>query len=205
MGKFWKALGGAALGVITVACLPVAGPIGVVTLAGAAVAGTIGGTAGVIADSMEDDKEMDAFRRGRESGKAESYSEVEQLKSKLAKASNRFTEYRELEDLLCAVFAVGISVAACDGEVRPEEKQDIRDFVSGASFESLPQGIKSIIIKLENNPPNFNQAMDYVRKINKIDWEIIDDVIELAMYADEIIRSEEKAYKEAWTRFKATA
>ncbi|MDD3270083.1 MAG: hypothetical protein PHX14_12260, partial [Syntrophomonadaceae bacterium] len=131
MGKVLKALGGAALGVVTVACLPIAGPVGAISLAGAAIAGTVGGTAGVIADSLEKDKKLQAYNQGKECGKEEAYWEIEEQKIKLKRAAERFIEHKELEDLLYAIFAVGISVSACDGEISPPERQELREFIFG--------------------------------------------------------------------------
>ena len=59
--SFWKVAGGVVAGVGAVACLPVAGAVGAVTLKGAAIGGTIGGLGG-FAMAKEDEKERSRSR-----------------------------------------------------------------------------------------------------------------------------------------------
>jgi uncharacterized tellurite resistance protein B-like protein len=123
---------------------------------------------------------------------------VEKLKALKLKTKSR----EELDDSVIALFGVAFSVANCDGEMHPDEIKDIEMFVSGASFKMFPEFLKSKILELKNNPPNFNTAMEYVKRLPKENVDMIDDIIEIVVVADDVVRQEEKAYLLAWQKFK---
>ena len=59
-----KVILGTAAGVGAVACLPVAGAVGTVTLLGAALGGTVGGVAGGFLSDADDEESLSEFREG---------------------------------------------------------------------------------------------------------------------------------------------
>ena len=198
MGLF-KVLGGAAAGVGLIVLAPVFGAVGTVTAVGVAVGTAVGGIAGAVASDK--DKENSAYNRGKEQGKSENLSEMEALKSKFEKASRRFEEYKDFENYLLACYAVGISVAYCDGNFAEEEKNDLEEFIQGVSFQNYPNTFKEGIQNLYDNPPTFNEAKTFVKKVNKSDWSIFSDIIEIIIASDNIERNEERVYREAWKEF----
>lgn len=201
-------VGGIAVGVGAVVALPIAGPIGAITGIGALIAGGTGGVAGGIFSSTDDSEEKakhEGFKEGKQYANSENSVRMNQLLNNLKKQEDKFKEQKDFEDFTIAAFAVGISVANCDGELHPDEISDLEEIISGESYKSLPFSLKIEIKKLKNNPPNFNTAMEYVKKVDKNKWESFSDIIELVMNADGHIRREENAYFEAWKRFKNVA
>jgi hypothetical protein len=142
-----------------------------------------------------------AFNKGKLAGKAENLLKIRKLTENLKNAADRFWETKEYCDLLIAMFAVGISVANCDGEIVSEEKQDIDEFIAGVSHSHLPSSIKKKINTMYDNPPNFNTAMNLVKKIDSECWDLFSQVIEIVSSSDGFIKTEEVAYKEAWLKF----
>lgn len=201
-------VGGIAVGVGAVVALPIAGPIGAITGIGALIAGGTGGVAGVIFSSKDDSEakaKHEGFKRGQQYANSENSVRMNQLLDNLKKQEEKFKEHKDFEIFTIAAFAVGISVANCDGELHLEEISDLEEIISGESYKSLPISLKNEIRKLKNNPPSFTTAMEYVKKVNKDKWESFSDIIELVMNADGHIRREENAYFEAWKRFKNAA
>ena len=209
---FWKTLGyiagGIGTGVAVVVAAPIAGPIGAVTLTGALIAGGTGAVAGGVISATDDSEEKaknDGYKQGKEHAKSENAKRIEKLLRNLQKHENKIKENNAFEEYAVAMFAVAFSVANCDGKIHPDEIRDIEEFISGELFAKLPSSIKTKIEKIRNNPPNFNTAMEYVKKVNRGSWDIFDSIIELAMRADGVIRKEETAYMEAWQKFKNAA
>jgi hypothetical protein len=44
--------------------------------------------------------------------------------------------------------------------------------------------------------------MEYVKRLPKENVDMIDDIIEIVVVADDVVRQEEKAYLLAWQKFK---
>jgi len=201
-------VGGIAVGVGAIVALPIAGPVGAITGIGALIAGGTGAVAGGIISSTDDSEEKakhEGFKRGKQYANSENSLRMNQLLNNLKKQEDKFKEQRGFEDFAIAAFAVGISVANCDGELHPDEISDLDDIISGELYKALPISLKNEIRKLKNNPPNFNTAMEYVKKVDRNKWESFSDIIELVMNADGHIRIQENAYFEAWKRFKNVA
>jgi len=201
-------VGGIATGVGVVVALPIAGPVGAITAIGALIAGGTGAVAGGIISSTDDSEEKakhEGFVKGKQYEKSVNTERMNQLLNNLKKREEEFKEQKGFEYFTIAAFAVGISVANCDGELQPEEISDLEEIISGESYKALPISLKNEIRKLKNNPPSFNTAMEYVKKVDKNKWESFSDIIELVMNADGYIRREENAYFEAWKRFKNAA
>jgi uncharacterized membrane protein YebE (DUF533 family) len=200
---FWKVLGGVAAGVGAVVALPVAGPIGAVTLAGAAVGAGIGGLAGAAAAAHDKSQKRKARQLGAEEERAKNASKVERLVRALEEAEQRMNEDRAYFDLLIAMYAVGVAVAACDGSIADEERRDIREFVAGVGSSELPEHVKERIAALEANPPDFATAMALVERVDRRSWDLFDDVIDLVAGSDGVLCAKEAAFREAWRLHKA--
>lgn len=197
----WKVLGGAAAGVAAVAALPVAGPIGAVTLAGAAVAGTLGAGAGAVAEALDDSEER-AERRGEKKAKAQYKVEIEKLTNNMEVMLNKMKDTNQLYQAIYAMEAVAIAVAKCDGEFHPKEKEQIDEFIAGVASGSLPQEVKDNIQNLYLNPPNIKEAYKMVKDSSIQDMDVIDDIINVTINADDVIHDKEVAFMEAWDELK---
>jgi uncharacterized tellurite resistance protein B-like protein len=209
---FWKTLGyiagGIGTGVAVIVAAPIAGSIGAITLTGALIAGGTGATVGGVilaTDNSEENAKEEGFEEGKKQTKSENHEKIAKLLDNLKKHEIKIKENNAFEEYTVAMFAVAFSVAKCDGQISADEVREIEEFISGETFSELPTSVKSKIEKLKNSPPNFNTAMEYVKKVNKESWDIFDNIIQLAMYADGIVHENETAYINAWKNFKNVA
>ncbi len=195
---FWKVLGGVAGGVGLIAALPVAGAVGVVTLAGAAVAGTVGGVAGAVASSKEKAERESARDQGERRATAKYELTVQKLVASLQSAEKQLNDDKSYFTLLVAMFAVGMATAAADGEVSAVEEAELEEFIAGLAHTNLPSHVKGAITRLRNNPPNFATAMTHVQKTGNIDRKLFEEVIELVALSDGHFCDDERALLEAF-------
>lgn len=200
--SFWKVLSGAATAIACVVALPVAGPVGAITAAGAAIAGGVGAAAGGIASAVDDSEEQ-AERRGARREAAKYDRKYEKLASAFEEAESRISETEDYFNLLIAIEAVGLACAACDGEIAPEERQDIDEFIAGVASSELPSHIKSKIEEMAVNPPNIKTAFELSKKVGLDSYALFDEIIEVVMHADGRIHEQEKAFQQAWNELVA--
>lgn len=200
--SFWKVLGGAAAGVACVVALPIAGPVGAVTAIGAAVAAGTGAAAGGIASAVDDSEEQ-AERRGEKKATARYEQKYDKLASAFEDAKKRLDETDDYFNLLIAMEAVGLACAACDGEVAPEERQEIDEFIAGVASSELPSHVKEKIEDIANNPPSVTTAFELAKRVGLDSYELFDEIIEVVMHADGRIHQDEKAFQNAWNELVA--
>ncbi len=194
----WKVLVGAATGVAAVAALPVLGPIGAVTAVGAAVGAAVGGAGGAIADALDDNEEQ-AEKRGEERERARNAEKLAGVQSYLDGVR---VEVANFGDQLVAMFAVAIACANCDGEVHPQERDEIEEFIAGVSHSSLPSPVKRRITALWDARPNAKTAFELAKRA-EVDFAVLDDIIDVVMEADGRVHPKERAFRNAWTTLKA--
>ncbi len=200
--SFWKVLGGAAAGVACVVALPVAGPVGAITAAGAAIAGGVGATAGGIASAMDDSEEQ-AEKRGARIAAAKYDKKYEKLEAAFKDAENRLSESEDYFKLLIAMETVGLACAACDGEIAPEERQEIDEFIAGISSSELPSNVKREIEAIANNPPNITTAFQLASSVGLDSFDLFNEIIEVVMHADGYVHENEKDFVNAWNELVA--
>lgn len=200
--SFWKVLGGAAAGIACVVALPIAGPVGAVTAIGAAVAACTGAAAGGIASAIDDSEEQ-AERRGERKASARFDQKYNNLASAFEEAEKRLDETSDYFNLLIAMEAVGLACAACDGEISPEERQEIDEFIAGVSSSELPSYVKEKIEDIANNPPSVTTAFELAKRVGLDSYELFDEIIEVVIHADGRIHQDEKAFQNAWNELVA--
>lgn len=198
--SFWKILAGAATGVATVVALPIAGPVGAITAVGAAVAGTVGAAGGAAIDALDDSKEQ-AEKRGREQAEAKNALKSEKILRAMKEMKDHVDEDDQYFSSLIAIAAVGISCANCDGEIHPEERTEIAEFVAGINHSNLPNDVKKKMDELWKKPPSIRTAFKLVEKA-KTDLSLVDDVIDVVMHADNRVHAKEKAFMNAWHKLR---
>lgn len=190
---FWKVLGGVAAGIGAVACLPVLGAVGAVTLVGAVVGGTVGAVGGMIASSSEEEEKESCAREGERKATAKYEKKVEKLVNALKEVGDRLKDDQSYFRLLIALFAVGMATANADGKISEEELQELEEFTAGIGCSKLPSHVKGMITKLKNTPPSFNTAMNYVKKAGGVDLSLFEAVIEVVAASDGRVDEQEKA------------
>lgn len=208
---FWKALGGATLGVAAVAAAPFTGGgsvLGAATLAGSlAGAGTIAaaagtGLAGAAAGVMLTKKEEETNREKlKESLAVKEVLIKQKLANKFNKVINSTTKFYEY---IIAMHAVGISVAHADGYLAIEEQHAIDEFISGASHAKLPENVIQQIKYFAENPPSLKTAFKLVYDLNLNESELqdIDYLIDFVINSDDDVHEKEILFKEEWMRLR---
>jgi len=199
--SFWKVLGGVAAGVAVVVALPVAGPVGAITAIGAGIAGTTGAVAGGVAAAMDDSEEKaeaKGYERGYETGTADSALKIKRLTATIASIESQLRAHDAYFNLIIAMTAVGLSCAACDGDVSEEESTEIYEFISGAAASGLPSSVMKQLNELAENPPNINTAFFLASKVGLNSYELFDEIIEVVIDADGYTHSNETTFRQAW-------
>jgi hypothetical protein len=128
---------------------------------------------------------------------------IEQLRSE-TEVLAKFQGSKEWLDLMRALFAVGIAIAAADGEITESERQDIEDFVGGAGYSKLPAGLKHEIQAWQANPPSIERAFELACKCGEEGMTVIDNVMEVITQSDEVVHPAEVEFRQQWRALRKT-
>ena len=196
---FGKMLGLAALGIGAVAAAPFTGGgsilgaasigaslAGAGTIAAAGAAGAAGAAAGAVLSRKEEEEEE---RKQRE---------ISELNLKAQKAEKIAKDQEKYTNLILALTALGVSMANADGEISEEEMLELNEFVGGIASAGYPDNIIQEINNLVENPPTFNEAMRYLKKVDAIEYPEIRNLLVVIMEADGVIEEKEKAFLESF-------
>ena len=205
---FGKILGFAALGVGAVALAPFTGGgslAGATALAGslagaealAVGAAVAGGAYGVSQARKEEEEE-----RERNEEIAKLNLKADKFEKDLIEAIKSFEGDKEYFNYIIATMAMGMSIAASNGEIHPNEIEELSEFVGGIAHSNYPQDIKDKIEKLYNNPPNFSTAVKYLEKVHPNNFDSIAEMLEIVMEADGIHHKEQLAFIAAFDMVK---
>lgn len=197
MGYF-KVLAGVAAGVAAVACLPIAGSIGAVTLAGAALAGAAGGAAAKRSLSKDVKKKARGDEGGQQASCVRATVQTKGMISELRKAEKRLKDERDYFNLLIAMTAVGVAAANADGKISEAEIVEIDGFCGNVRTSSLPPHIKGRITHIRNNPPTLEGISCHISKVDKRSWPLFEHVIMLVTAADGKVNQRERKMLELW-------
>lgn len=207
---FFKILGGIALGIGAVAAAPFTG--GGSLLAGASLAASLAGAAtvatavgagavgAVVGAAMSDSDREKGRREGERTATAKYQLKMDQLLGEFERAKRTMTDDKAYYELLVAMYAVGIATAKADGVISEEELADLEQLTAGIATSNLPSHVKDSFNLLRANPPNFNTAMEYVKKLNGVNIKLFENVIEVISYSDGVQTPQEIALLEAFRR-----
>lgn len=140
------------------------------------------------------------FNRGYEEGKAQNYNDLNNF-------INTVKSHREREDILLALFAVGISNLnlVTNGNIDNEARVHLEEYIGGISYNVETSELKNRIEMLWDEPPTFNSAMEYVGKVDQSKWHIFNELISMVSYFPSVVISgKREAYVEAWQRYYAS-
>lgn len=115
----------------------------------------------------------------------------------------RVTTLEEHAKIVLAILAVALSVAHCDGDFAPEEQAEIANILTGLLNSDFPLSFQDGIKQLDENPPDFDNAMKYVALLDKQDWPLISKVIDVMVEADGKIVAAEREYLNKWQQFQS--
>lgn len=193
-------------GVAAVAAAPFTGGgsiIGAATLATSlAGAGTIAAAAGTAAvaggagayfakKENEEDEAKDAKIQ-------ELALKAEKLEKGIRKALETFDGDKEYFNYIIGLTAIGLAMANVDGDILPEERQELEEFIGGIANSNYPLYVKETINNLYKDVPNLMTAMRYISKINPSNYDSVRELIELIMVSDEVKHHKEVAFMQAF-------
>ena len=107
-------------------------------------------------------------------------------------------------EVIRALFAVGISAANCDGQIQDEQRRTIEQFTAGVSAASLPKSVNDQIQRMYASPPNLQTAFGHAQKAN-VPMYLCEQVIEVVIDADDVIKKDERAFINGWRSLSAAA
>jgi len=108
-------------------------------------------------------------------------------------------------DLMRAMFAVGIAIAAADGEISESERQDIYEYVGGAAYQSLPTGLLGTVQAWLASPPTIEEAFELAQRCGEENMHLIEEVMKVAIHADSEEHPAELEFLNKWNRMREQA
>ena len=203
---FGKILGLAVLGVGAIAAAPFTGGgsifaavglgsslMGAGTIAAAAGTAAVAGGAGAYMARKENEEDEKLNQE-----LAEQKLRADKLEEGIKKALITFQGDREYFNYIIGLTAIGLAMANADGEIAPEERRELEEFIGGIANSNYPPYVKQAINDLYENVPNLMTAMKFKSKINPDNYETIRDLIEVVMMADNIRHEREVAFIQAF-------
>ncbi|MDV7341823.1 hypothetical protein RYZ26_19665 [Terasakiella sp. A23] len=124
------------------------------------------------------------------------------LQNHLAKAREVFEEQNKTNEFIVCLYAVGVSIASCDGNFDDDEKDALKKHILGLSAVKLPTKIENALNQITQHQPTFDEAMIYVEKLGPSSWPVIDDLLTAISGADGYVSEEETTYLAQWEEFK---
>lgn len=123
---------------------------------------------------------------------------IEQLRSE-AEVLAKFHGSKEWLDFMRAMFAVGLAIAAADGEITESELRDIEDFVGGAGYSKLPKGLVHEVTHWKTRPPSIELAFELASRCGEEAMVVIDNVMEVVTQSDETVHPAEVEFRLKWS------
>jgi len=202
MREYLAILGGVATRVGTVVTSSAGGVADKVSCAGHNCIETLGATTGKLVETCHENLKKLKPRADVKKSKTEevvNYKlKVEKLVAALQNAEKKLKDYNTYNQLLIALFAVGMATANADGDITEEEVADLDEFIGGIAHINLPAHVKETIKKLKDNPPNFQTAMGYVNKLPEVNFTLFESVIEVISASDNNVTGKEIAILSAF-------
>lgn len=204
----WKVVKNASVGIVTVVALPVAGPVGSISMLGAMVAGTIGiGIGAMTARSQLQQKQAEA------TGEQKAAAHYALKYAKIVESCHAINKQIEHTDhyfqLILALETVGLACAHSDGIITPQERKEINQFIAGITSIAFPAHIQQQIDAIAANPPTiktaFAVASQLVTNTEKISYALFNDLIHIVIHVDKQPTSPKKAFQQAWNELVLTA
>ena len=132
-------------------------------------------------------------------------AKIKSLQKHLEKAAKKFTEQNMINEFTICLYAVGISIAACDGNFDDDEAFMLKKHILGEASLVSSSAVNAALEQLTEHPPTFYEAMTYVEKLSSLAWPVIDDVLTLISEADGVVSEEELSYMAKWEEFKSNS
>ena len=136
--------------------------------------------------------------------KAEYAKKIEKMTEQLKSYYSTIQEHKKYFDNILAMAAIGLSAANCDGKIHGEEQNSLNLFLAGINHPNLPDWVKFKLDAMCKAPPNLRTAYAKAQDA-QIPDDLIEEIIEVVIYADGVIHPEERAFLAAWRNLKSAA
>ena len=97
-----------------------------------------------------------------------------------------------------AMFAVGVAIAAADGEISVAEQEHIQEYIGGAAHADLPADLIGALQGWLACPPSLEEAFEAALQCGIENMHFFDNVIDVAIRADEDVHPAEIEFKARW-------
>ena len=114
------------------------------------------------------------------------------------RAKEALEAHKEHTEYLLALTALGVSMARVDGKIDEEEIKTMKEYINGVSGERLPRHIKEKMNDMIENPPTFNEAMEYLDRVEIDRTDDIRNLLVMVMEADDNIDLGETSFLKAF-------
>jgi hypothetical protein len=112
---------------------------------------------------------------------------------------------RQWADSLKAMFAVGISMAAADGEISDVERMDILECAAGLTHEHLPTALQGAVQLWLASPPTIEQAFALASGCGERTMAAIEHLMEIVIHSDGVEHPAETAFRDRWRSLRQAA
>jgi hypothetical protein len=89
-------------------------------------------------------------------------------------------------------------MANADGEISEDERTELDEFVGGISSKGYPENVVQQIEALSKNPPTFNEAIEYLKDVDNIEYSEIRNLLEVVMESDGKVANDELGFLSAY-------
>lgn len=195
---------GAAAGVGVLVAIPVFGPIGAISAAGAVVGGGVGAIFGGVVAAMDAEERERYFQKGFEEGqqelKAEFGTKYELLERKIASLRNQNKRQGKLEEFTRAMIMIGFGAAWADGELAPEEISAIEEYLGGLAFNQM-SWLKPLCEKASQTPVLFDAVIKAVEALDESHHTMIRGYVSIIVEATGSVSKQEREFAGALRAF----
>lgn len=149
-----------------------------------------------------------AMRFRRQLANAEATERLNQDVALRMKVLEELAELKELRVMVArmrAMFAVGMAIAAADGEISTEEHAHIEEFVGGAAHAALPAELAGALELWRAVPPSIEEAFAIALECGLECMPFFDNVITVAIEADGEVHPAELEFKARWQSLREAA
>ena len=172
------------------------GALGTTTAAGAVIGAGVGVAAAAIdhANSADEDGYKRGVEEGTKAGESIATTKYEEKKQSILAT---LKEYKDIDNKLVAMYAIGLAVANSDGYISQIETEELESCVAGLMAGNLSEDVKTTIVDLSKKPPSLTHALKFAAEA-RLPRKVIDDIIDLVANADDKITPEEEKFIDRW-------
>ena len=142
---------------------------------------------------------------GDEREKVLSLEREKRFESALEKAAARIKDNDAYFRMLIAMQAVAQACAACDGEVSPDQQEQINELLLGMGAKWLPPQIRNALDALISQPPSLQEAFAIASQVGTDAQDLFQEIVRFVIYLDNQANDAEQQFLAHWVQLRASA